>query len=88
MNESKTKRGRNPKTPPVLTEPPLHTAEGISQEGNDGPGVPGIPPCPEGSSEMGDKDPAVVLWWFTHHPEQATKRYGHRRGKNLELYQS
>lgn len=38
-----------------------------------------IPPCPTGSPDAGDKDPAVIRWWFTHHPAEAAKRYQGRR---------
>lgn len=44
---------------------------------------PAIPPCPEEDPAAGDKTPAVIAWWFEHHPEKAIKKYGHRKGTNI-----
>lgn len=39
--------------------------------------------CPiAGSPQFGDKDPAVVAWWFKNHPEQAKNKYAGRRFKS------
>lgn len=39
--------------------------------------------CPiAGSPQSGDKDPAVVAWWFKNHPEQAKNKYAGRRIKS------
>lgn len=37
--------------------------------------IDGIPPCPESDPMKGMKDPAVIEWWFTHHPAQAAVMY-------------
>lgn len=38
-----------------------------------------IPPCPEAEPSMGDKTPAVIAWWFKHHPTEAAARYANRK---------
>lgn len=38
-----------------------------------------IPPCPEADISYGDKTPAVVAWWFKHHPEEAAAKYKDRK---------
>lgn len=38
-----------------------------------------VPPCPPEDPASGDKTPAVVAWWYQHHPEQAAKRYQGRK---------
>lgn len=42
------------------------------------PEDPNIPPCPL-ADHRGDKTPAVVDWWFTHHPEKAAAKYAGRK---------
>lgn len=41
----------------------------------------GIPPCPPEDPSAGDKTPAVVRWWHTHHPEGAAQKYAGRKFK-------
>lgn len=38
-----------------------------------------IPDCPEMDPILGDKTPAVVAWWFEHHPEEAAAKYEGRK---------
>lgn len=38
-----------------------------------------IPECPAEDVMLGDKTPAVVAWWFEHHPEQAEEKYKNRK---------
>lgn len=45
-----------------------------------------IPPCPVSERGWGDKDPEVIDWWFTYHPEEARERYKNRRGDYLDKY--
>lgn len=41
---------------------------------------------PVGAPGMGDKDPAVVAWWFENRPEQARKRYAQSKFPGREKY--
>jgi len=41
-----------------------------------------IPECPKGTPDMGDKDPAVVAWWFKYKPEEAVEKYQGRKFVN------
>ena len=34
-----------------------------------------IPECPASDPALGMKTPAVVAWWFEHHPAEAAERY-------------
>lgn len=38
-----------------------------------------VPPCPEEEPLAGDKTPAVIAWWFKHHPEEAAAKYRGRK---------
>ena len=38
-----------------------------------------IPDCPPMDPAFGDKTLEVVQWWYKYHPEEAERRYGHRR---------
>lgn len=41
-----------------------------------------VPPCPEAEPRLGDKTPAVIAWWFKHHPEEAAAKY---KGRKFQL---
>ena len=47
------------------------------------PETAAIPPCPEEDPQAGDKTPAVVAWWFKHHPEEAALKYHGRKFQPL-----
>lgn len=41
---------------------------------------------PAGDPTMGDKDPAVIVWWFKHRPKEARERYKDRNFAGKEQY--
>jgi len=46
-----------------------------------------IPPCPDEDPQAGDKTPAVVAWWFKHHPQQAAVKYHGRKFQPLTAHE-
>ena len=38
-----------------------------------------IPSCPAEDPMAGDKTPAVIAWWFKHHPKEAAVKYNGRQ---------
>ena len=68
---AKTKKSKNPAEIAVVDavdENPVESSEIVASVG--------VPPCPPSDPNLGMKTPAVVAWWFKHHPEQAKARYG------------
>lgn len=84
MSETKVRRGRPPKDATKASAPEATAGDAIVPEAASA--SKDIPPCPELDPVAGDKSQEIIAWWFTHHPEEAAKRYSGRKGHNLTPY--
>ncbi len=64
---------------PLVPGDPKIDALKIVPAPSDKPPLMGVPPCPEEDPAAGEKTPAVVEWWFTHHTAEAVVKYQNRR---------